>query len=92
MNDQHRVNRRHFIGSLLAAAAAPQFVPARVLGGDAAPSRKIRLGHIGNGQHGQSCGSGRAEPGDRHGGNNVVARFHNLRARLSVCGFNNRYV
>ena len=52
MNDQHRVNRRHFIGSLLAAAAAPQFVPARVLGGDAAPSRKIRLGHIGNGGQG----------------------------------------
>ena len=52
MNDQHRFSRRHFIVSMLAASVAPQFLPARVLGAETAPSRKIRLGHIGTGGQG----------------------------------------
>ena len=46
------LSRRHFLASLLAASVAPQFVPARVLGGETAPSRTIRLGHIGTGGQG----------------------------------------
>jgi predicted dehydrogenase len=44
--------RRHFLQGMLAAAAAPMIVPARVLGGENAPSKKIQLGHIGVGGQG----------------------------------------
>src|SRR5690242_1049214 len=44
--------RRHFLQSMLAAAAAPMIVPARVLGGEDAPSKKVQLGHIGVGGQG----------------------------------------
>ena len=40
--------------SALAAAVAPQFAPMRVLAGEAAPSKRIRLGHIGVGGQGSS--------------------------------------
>ena len=45
-------SRRRFLGGVLAAAVAPQFIPSRVLGGETAPSRKIQLGHIGCGGQG----------------------------------------
>ena len=45
-------SRRHFMKGLLAAASAPLFIPAHVLRGAAAPSRKIQLGHIGVGGQG----------------------------------------
>jgi predicted dehydrogenase len=44
--------RRRFMKGLLAAASAPLFIPARVLHGAEAPSRKIQLGHIGVGGQG----------------------------------------
>jgi predicted dehydrogenase len=48
--------RRTFLKSLLAAGAAPWFVPARVLGaaGQPAPSNKITLGVLGVGSQGQA--------------------------------------
>ena len=50
------VTRRQFVGGLLqaalASATAPLFVPSRLLGGDAAPSNRIRIGHIGTGNQG----------------------------------------
>jgi glucose-fructose oxidoreductase len=52
------LTRRRFVGGLLpgvlAAAIAPQFLPSRVLGGEDAPNRRIRLGHIGVGGQGTS--------------------------------------
>jgi predicted dehydrogenase len=45
-------SRRRFLGGVIAAAVAPQFIPSRVLGGESAPSRKIQLGHIGTGNQG----------------------------------------
>jgi predicted dehydrogenase len=52
----HRVSasRRHFLQTMLAAGVAPLVVPARVLGGENAPSKKIQLGHIGTGGQGTS--------------------------------------
>ena len=47
-----QISRRNFLGNMLAAAIAPQFIPSRVLGGPAAPSNKIQLGHIGTGTRG----------------------------------------
>jgi predicted dehydrogenase len=52
MSDQHQISRRRFLGGIMAAAVAPQFIPSRVLGGESAPSRKIQLGHIGTGGQG----------------------------------------
>jgi predicted dehydrogenase len=46
------MSRRRFLGGIFAASVAPAIVPRRVLGGQAAPSRKIRLGHIGTGGQG----------------------------------------
>ena len=46
--------RRHFLQGMFAAAAAPLIVPARVLGGEDAPSKKVQLGHIGVGGQGTS--------------------------------------
>ena len=48
----NKISRRRFLGGVFAAAVAPQFIPSRVLGGETAPSRKIRLGHIGTGNQG----------------------------------------
>lgn len=50
-----RLTRRETIQTMLAAAAAPWFVPAHVLGaaGQAAPSSKITLGVLGVGSQGQ---------------------------------------
>ena len=45
-------SRRRFLGGVIAAAAAPQIVPSRLLGGPEAPSNQIRLGHIGVGGQG----------------------------------------
>jgi predicted dehydrogenase len=42
---------RHGLAGIFAAAAAPQFVPARVFGAHA-PSKRITLGFIGTGTHG----------------------------------------
>ena len=47
-----QTSRRRFLGGVIAAAVAPQFIPSRVLGGETAPSRKIQLGHIGTGGQG----------------------------------------
>lgn len=44
--------RRRLLKGMLVAATAPMFLPLRVLGGEAAPSRKICLGHIGTGKKG----------------------------------------
>jgi len=52
MSDPYQISRRRFMGGILAAAVAPQFIPSRVLGGETAPSRKIQLGHIGVGGQG----------------------------------------
>lgn len=52
MNHDLLHSRRHFLGGVIAAAVAPQFIPSRVLGGETAPSRKIQLGHIGTGGQG----------------------------------------
>ncbi len=50
-----RTSRRAFLNALLAAGAAPWFVPARVLGagGQTPPSDKITVGVIGVGAQGQ---------------------------------------
>ncbi len=52
MTTDNQTSRRRFLGGVIAAAAAPQFIPSRVLGGETAPSRKIQLGHIGTGGQG----------------------------------------
>ena len=52
MKTENQTSRRRFLGGMIAAAAAPQFIPSRVLGGETAPSRKINLGHIGTGGQG----------------------------------------
>ena len=52
MQNENTNSRRRFLGGVIAAAVAPQFIPSRVLGGDTAPSRKIQLGHIGTGGQG----------------------------------------
>ena len=52
MKDQSQTSRRRFLGGVIAAAAAPQFIPSRLLGAETAPSRKINLGHIGTGGQG----------------------------------------
>jgi len=52
VKSKNQISRRHFLAGILASSVAPQLVPRRVLGGQAAPSRKIRLGHIGTGGQG----------------------------------------
>jgi predicted dehydrogenase len=52
MKTPSALTRRRFLGSTLAAAAAPQIIPSRLLGGETAPSNTIRLGHIGTGGQG----------------------------------------
>lgn len=52
MNPSHLSSRRQFLGGVIAAAVAPQFIPSRVLGQEIAPGRTIRLGHIGTGNQG----------------------------------------
>ena len=56
MKKTHPITRRRFAGGLLQtallAAAAPNFIPLRVLAGDNTPSKKIQLGHIGVGGQG----------------------------------------
>ncbi len=54
MKNENTTSRRRFLGGVIAAATAPQFIPSRVLGGETAPSRKIQLGHIGTGGQGTS--------------------------------------
>lgn len=54
MQNEDTNSRRRFLGGVIAAAVAPQFIPSRVLGGETAPSRKIQLGHIGTGSQGTS--------------------------------------
>jgi predicted dehydrogenase len=45
-------SRRTFLKTVVAASAAPIFVPWHVLGGPDAPSNKLRMGSIGNGRMG----------------------------------------
>ena len=52
MKSENKISRRRFLAGILAASAAPQFVPRRVMGGQTAPNRKICLGHIGTGGQG----------------------------------------
>ena len=49
-------SRRQFLRGVLAAGAAPWFIPSRALGGGGAvaPSNKIALGFIGTGDHGRA--------------------------------------
>jgi predicted dehydrogenase len=54
MNPNHFNSRRQFLGGVIAAAVAPQFIPSRLLGQETAPSRTIQLGHIGTGGQGTS--------------------------------------
>src|SRR5262245_57904472 len=51
-----KFTRRTFLQSVLAAGAAPMFVPAHVLGaeGKTAPSNKITLGVLGVGEQGKN--------------------------------------
>jgi predicted dehydrogenase len=46
-----QLNRRGFLGSILAAGIAPMFIPARLLGAEA-PSKILRIGCIGTGRMG----------------------------------------
>ncbi len=48
-----RVTRRQFVKTGAAAAAAPLYIPARVLGADV-PSERVTVGFIGVGDHGRS--------------------------------------
>jgi glucose-fructose oxidoreductase len=56
MKKTNQITRRRFAGGLLQAAllaaAAPNFIPLRVLAGENTPSKKIQLGHIGVGGQG----------------------------------------
>jgi len=52
MKNEDQTSRRRFLGGVIAAAVAPQFIPSRVLGAETAPSKKIQLGHIGTGGQG----------------------------------------
>lgn len=52
MNPDSSTTRRRFLGGVLAASVAPQFLPSRAFGADEATPRKIRLGHIGTGGQG----------------------------------------
>lgn len=52
MKTSSALTRRHFLGTTLAAAVAPQFIPSRLLATETAPSNTIRLGHIGVGGQG----------------------------------------
>ncbi len=52
MKSHKSLTRRRFLGGVIAAAAAPQFLPGRMFGQATAPSRKIQLGHIGTGNQG----------------------------------------
>jgi predicted dehydrogenase len=52
MKTSSALTRRRFLGSTLAAAVAPQFVPSRLLAAESAPSNTIALGHIGVGGQG----------------------------------------
>jgi len=45
------IRRRGFLGAMLAAGAAPMFIPARLRGADA-PSKLLRIGCIGTGRMG----------------------------------------
>lgn len=49
----HRLSRRLFLRATAGALAAPQLVPAHLLGADA-PSNRIQVGFIGTGDHGTS--------------------------------------
>ena len=56
MKITNQITRRRFAGGMLKAAllaaAAPNFIPLRVLAGENTPSKKIQLGHIGVGGQG----------------------------------------
>ena len=56
MKNHPQITRRRFAGGMLKAAllaaAAPHFIPLRVLAGENTPSKKIQLGHIGVGGQG----------------------------------------
>jgi predicted dehydrogenase len=58
MKKTNQITRRRFAGGLLQtallAAAAPNFIPLRILAGENTPSKKIQLGHIGVGGQGTS--------------------------------------
>jgi predicted dehydrogenase len=54
MNSRNPLNRRGFLGRVLAAGVAPLIVPSRVLRAQTAPSNTVRLGHIGTGGQGTS--------------------------------------
>ena len=71
-NSEKSLNRRAFLGAMLVAGTAPLVVPARLLGGDAAPSNLLRIGCIGVGRMGignmqEAMGQG------THAGARVVA-------------------
>ena len=53
---QTKLSRRHFLRGILAAGAAPLFLPPRARGanGSVAPSNTISLGFIGTGDHGRA--------------------------------------
>jgi len=63
------MQRRSFIGTLLAVGAAPLIIPSRVLGGDV-PSNILRIGAIGTGR----MGSGRV--------NNAMGLSHATQSRV----------
>lgn len=56
MKRTNDLTRRKFVGGMLkgvlAAAVAPRFAPMRLLAGDAAPSKRIQMAHIGVGAQG----------------------------------------
>lgn len=60
------IRRRGFLGAMLAAGAAPMFIPARLLGAEA-PSRLLRIGCIGTGRMGIGNMVSAIGLGDRYG-------------------------
>jgi glucose-fructose oxidoreductase len=52
MNLDPTTTRRRFLGGVLAASVAPQFLPSRLTAAETGADKKIRLGHIGTGGQG----------------------------------------
>jgi predicted dehydrogenase len=69
--DHKPIARRGFIATMLAAGAAPMFIPARLLGAEA-PSKTLHLGCIGVGRMGAANLVGAIGLGKNHG-SRVVA-------------------
>jgi myo-inositol 2-dehydrogenase / D-chiro-inositol 1-dehydrogenase len=70
-DDPYTLNRRSFLGAMLAAGAAPLVIPSRLLGAEA-PSNLLRVGIIGAGRMGRDL-VGNALGVHRHTNTRVVS-------------------